>query len=109
MTDVIEALEKYGTCLESIWPYDISMVNERPSDEAYEAAKDHKITEALQVNIDLYEMKSCLAQGFPFAFGLKLFSSFDQATTTGVVPMPNTYERSRQAHGKSVIYFVMNT
>lgn len=105
MTDVIEALEEFGTCLESIWPYDITKVNERPSDDAYAQAKDHKITEAFQVKIDLYEMKSCLAQGFPFAFGLKLFSSFDQATNTGVVPMPSMLERSRQAHGKSVFYY----
>ena len=34
-------------------------------------------------------MKSCLAQGFPFAFSLRLFTSFDQAAGTGIVPMPN--------------------
>ena len=100
MTCVIEALEEQGTCLESIWPYDISQVNTRPSEEAYDQAKDHKITEALQVNIDLYEMKCCLAQGFPFAFGLNLFSSFDQATNSGVVPMPSTSDRSRQSDSR---------
>ncbi|CAF4628732.1 unnamed protein product, partial [Rotaria sp. Silwood2] len=106
MTDVIEALEEFGICLESIWPYDIKMVNRPPNNEAYEAAKDHKITEALQVNIDLYEMKSCLAQGFPFAFGLKLFASFDQATNTGVVPMPSATDRSRQSHGNHALLAV---
>ena len=75
MTDAIESLEELGTCLESIWPYDISRVNTRPSEEAYEQAKDYTISEALRVDIDLNEMKSCLAQGFPFAFGLLLFSS----------------------------------
>jgi hypothetical protein len=99
MTCAIEALEEFGVCLESIWPYDISQVNTRPSDEAYQAAKPHKITGALQVNIDLNEMKSCLAQGFPFAFGLKLYTSFDQASSTGVVPMPSTSDRNRQADG----------
>lgn len=99
MTCGIEALEEFGTCLESVWPYDISQVNAKPSDEAYQSAKSHIITQALQVKIDLNEMKSCLAQGFPFAFGLKLFSSFDKAATTGVVPLPSSTDRGRQADG----------
>ncbi|CAF2066013.1 unnamed protein product [Rotaria magnacalcarata] len=106
MTNGIEALEEFGTCLESIWPYDISMVNTRPSDQAYAAAKSHKITEALQIKIDLYEMKSCLAQGFPFAFGLRLFTSFDKAAKTGVVPMPSSSDRSRQSHGSHALLAV---
>lgn len=100
MTSAIEALEEFGTCLESVWPYDISRVNTRPENQAYEEAKRHKITEALQVGINLYEMKSCLAQGFPFAFGLRLYSTFDQAAKTGVVPMPNMWDNNRQSHGR---------
>ena len=103
MTSAIEALEESGICLESIWPYDISRVNTRPNDQAYQEAQRHKITEALQIDINLHEMKSCLAQGFPFAFGLKLYSSFDQAATTGVVPMPNTGDNGRQSDGRSVL------
>ena len=105
MTSAIEALEELGICLESVWPYDISRVNTRPNAQSYDEAKRHKITEALRVNINLYEMKSCLAQGFPFAFGLKLYTSFDQARSTGVVPMPNYGDIGREAHGR----FVQNT
>ena len=101
MTSGIEALEEHGVCLECIWPYDVSSVNERPSDEAYEHAKEHKITEALKVDINLHEMKSCLAQGFPFAFGLCLYRSFDKAAKRGVVPMPNDDEQGRGQHGRS--------
>lgn len=100
MTSAIEALEELGTCLESVWPYDISRVNTRPTEQSYAEAKRHRITEALRIDINLYEMKSCLAQGFPFAFGLKLYASFDQASTTGVVPMPNTWDGGRQSHGR---------
>ncbi|UJR12702.1 hypothetical protein I4U23_016876 [Adineta vaga] len=99
MTCAIEALEESGVCLESIWPYDIANVNTRPPDNAYQTAKPHKITQALQMNIDLNEMKSCLAQGFPFAFGLKLFTSFDKAANTGIVPMPNNSDLNRQSDG----------
>ncbi len=107
MTSAIEALEQFGTCLESLWPYDISQVNTRPNDQSYQEAQSHKITEAFQVNINLYEMKSCLAQGFPFAFGLKLYSSFDQAGTTGVVPMPDTGDYGQQPIGRFIYRFVI--
>lgn len=102
MTDGIQALEQHGVCLESIWPYNIERVNESPSRRAYQAADDFKIKEALKVPIDLFQMKSCLAQGFPFAFGLKLFTSFDRASKSGVVPMPDGYEQGRESHGRYV-------
>jgi hypothetical protein len=102
MTNAIEALEEFGTCLETVWPYDTSRVNTRPNDQSYQEAQHHKITEALRVDTDLNEMKSCLAQGFPFAFGLKLYTSFDQASKTGVVPMPNFWDNGRQSHGRFI-------
>ena len=107
MTCAIEALEEYGVCLENIWPYDISQVNVRPSAEAYQSAKPHKITEALQINIDLNEMKTCLAQGYPFAFGLKLYKSFDDAVDTGVVPIPNVSDGGRQSDGRSTFSIII--
>ncbi|CAF4677384.1 unnamed protein product [Rotaria socialis] len=99
MTSAIEALEEFGTCLESIWAYNVSKVNTRPNDQAYQEAKNHTISEAFEVDINLFEMKSCLAQGYPFAFGLRLYSSFDKATETGLVPMPDASAKNRKTHG----------
>jgi hypothetical protein len=99
ITSAIEALEESGTCLESIWPYHVKRVNTRPSDEAYEAAANNRISSALQIKINLQEMKSCLAQGFPFVFGLVLYQSFDKAAKKGIVPMPSANETSRKTHG----------
>ncbi len=100
MTNAIEALEEFGTCLESVRPYEISSVNTRPSEDAFEQAKSQQITSALKVNIDLTEMKTCLAQGFPFAFGLRLYESVDKAAKNGVVPIPDESEKSRTEHGR---------
>jgi hypothetical protein len=97
VTSAIESLEESGTCLESIWPYYKKRVNKCPHDEAYQAAEDHKINDALQLNIDLHEMKSCLAQGFPFVFSLELYKSFDKADKKGIVPMPKPGEKSRES------------
>ncbi len=101
ITSAIESLEESGICLESIWPYNVKRVNKRPNSDAYDAAKDHKINDALQVKINLHEMKSCLAQGFPFVFGLELYKSFDKAEKKGIVPMPKPGDKSRESHGRS--------
>lgn len=101
MTSGIQALEEHGVCLESIWPYETKKVNRRPEDEAYRSAQAYRITEALQIDIDLNQIQSCLAQGFPFVFGLKLFTSFDRAAKSGVVPLPDASETSRESHGRS--------
>lgn len=106
MTSAIQALEKYGVCPEPDWPYDIERVHERPSDDAYQNAESFQIKEALQLDIDLIQMKSCLAQGFPFAFGLTLYNSFDKASKSGIVPMPDQSEQTRQSHGRFSERFV---
>ncbi|CAF3651412.1 unnamed protein product [Rotaria socialis] len=106
MTNTVEALEESGVCLESIWPYNISQLNTKPSAEIYSDAKGHKIIDALQVDVDLTEMKSCLAQGFPFVFGLKLFPSFDKAGKTGVVSMPNSNDESQPSENNHALLAV---
>ena len=96
LTNAIEAFEEFGTCLESYWPYRISNVNKRPYYEAYKQAENHKIHKALRINLDLIEMKSCLAQGFPFVFSLRIYRSFNEAAKYGIVSTPTLWEREQQ-------------
>ena len=90
----VASLYDYGVCLESLWPYDLSRVNMQPSAQAYQTAQNYKVTDWLQLEIDLNEMKLSLAQGYPFTFGVELFNSFGMATKGGVVPMPSAAERN---------------
>jgi C1A family cysteine protease len=106
MSSGIESLEEFGVCSESVWPYDVQLINQCPGDQAFEQAQQLKITEALQLDLDLNQMKSCLAQGYPFAFGLSLFTSFDRAAKSGVVPLPDQNETSREAHGSHAMLAV---
>ncbi|CAF1512925.1 unnamed protein product [Didymodactylos carnosus] len=99
----IETLEEVGVCLESLWPYDIKRVNYKPSKQCYAAAEEYTITEALEVDIDLNEMKACLAQGFPIIISLNLFKSFDKAKEKGIVPLPRRSETSRSTHGRHAV------
>ncbi|CAF4512089.1 unnamed protein product [Rotaria socialis] len=99
----VETLEESGVCLESLWPYDIKKVNAKPIQQCYSEAEEYTITEALQVNIDINEMKSCLAQGFPIIVSLNLYKSFDKAKAKGKVPMPKANETSRDSHGRHAV------
>ncbi|CAF1226868.1 unnamed protein product [Adineta steineri] len=103
LVSVITALTEDGTCLESFWPYVTERHNDKPTEEAYEQASHHKIADALQVNINLTEMKTCLAQGLPFVIGLYIYDSFGSAGASGVVPMPSQTDLAGEPHGHALL------
>jgi hypothetical protein len=105
----IETMEELGVCLESLWPYNIKKVNHKPGKQCYAAAEEYTINEALEVDVDLHEMKSCLAQGFPIIVSLNLYKSFDKAMEKGIVPMPKTVETGRESHGRYVHPFTIES
>ena len=87
--NAIEALAEFGCCKEQLFPFDTANVNHKPPEKCYEEAKNYRIKEGMQLRGDLDEMKACLAEGYPFVFGLILFNSFLEAETNGGrVPMP---------------------
>ncbi|UBF24201.1 C1 family peptidase [Kovacikia minuta CCNUW1] len=85
----IKVLKKYGTCLETTWPFDLHRIFEVPHDNAYDEASNFLIEDAYRVDVDLDAMRSCLAEGYPFTFGLALFSSFQKGGAKGLIPMPD--------------------
>jgi C1A family cysteine protease len=100
LRNCIKVLRKYGTCRESTWPYEPEKVFEEPHETAYEEASNYLLKEARRVNIDLFEMKHCLAEGYPFAFGMRLYSGFKKAGRNGgkvSLPDPDS-EKSLGGH-----------
>lgn len=100
ITHGIQTMAEIGACLEEQWEYDRWRVNMKPSSECYEAAREHMIVEALEVDLDLYELKTCLAQGFPIIISINVYNSFDDAERNGIVPMPRSHEVLRSTHGR---------
>jgi C1A family cysteine protease len=88
-----------GLCIESTWPYNENSVNSKPANKAYEEAKKFQVLESCIVETDVETMKGCLADGYPFIFGLKLFNSFQNVGSKGIVPMPMADEVSHENHG----------
>lgn len=95
--DGIKFLAANGVCSERTWPYDLSKLYTVPSAQAYAEASGHKIVEYNRL-VSLDDMKSCLAQGFPFVFGTWLYNSFENTDSTGIVYMPQPGEEEIGGH-----------
>lgn len=106
ISDCAETMMENGVCLEQTWQYDISNVNEKPHQEAYNEASKYKVIIAEHFDTDLNLMKKCLAQGYPFIFGLKLYKNFQLAKAKGVVPLPGHDEVLSEDHGRHAMLCV---
>jgi C1A family cysteine protease len=99
LRDGIKTLAKQGVCSEGKWPYVISKYAARPSKACYTDAAKHQVTSYQRLQT-LDEMRTCLAQGFPFVFGFTVYESFEspQVAQTGVLQMPQPGERVLGGH-----------
>ena len=96
----VAALKEFGCCKESSFPYITANLNRKPAPDCYTEAKRYRITDGMEVNNDLNEMRACLAEGFPFAFTIELFQSFHEAETNrGCVKTPDPNESKLGNHG----------
>jgi C1A family cysteine protease len=96
----IDALCKYGACSEEFWPNDEELILQEPDELSYEHAANFTIEEAEFIETDLDLWRHTLAEGYPIAFALNTFSSFDEATQNkGRVPMPKSTDNVRETHG----------
>lgn len=61
---VVEALENYGVCVESVWPYDTAKFSVEPPASAFDDAAKRKLAKAYRVTT-LRAMKVSIADGYP--------------------------------------------
>lgn len=105
LRDTIKSINKFGACPESIWPYDINKLTVRPTATCYDTASRHTAVSYSQVSQTLNQMKGCLAEGYPFAFGMTVYESFEgeQVGNTGVIQMPELGEQMVGGHAVLVV------
>jgi C1A family cysteine protease len=102
LRDGIASVANVGVCPESDWPYDnvpgdpsthlfppnARAIKAPPSNIVQQAGKYRTISyEPLSQNIAVLE--SCIAGGYPFAFGFQIYDHFDNATKVLRKPGPN--------------------
>lgn len=102
--DSVKALQKYGVCPEEMWPYIESQFTLKPNKGCYSEASKHKITQYSRV-IGVTNMKTVLAQGYPFVIGIYIYTSFesDAVAQTGMVPMPSKGEELLGGHAVCIV------
>ena len=100
LRDGIKSLNTQGTCPESMWAYNINKFATKPPCNCYTIALKNEIKQYLSVNNTLTDIKQCLAQGYPIAFGISVYSSFmsDEVAQTGIVPMPQPNDSLEGGH-----------
>ena len=96
--DAIKSTVQYGTALEREWPYVMGFVNKRPPDEVWASAEKHQTLEYLSIGYSKSQFVGCLREGYPFVFGMNLYSSFmsDETTRTGYVRLPDPEKEEAQ-------------
>lgn len=93
--DGIKSVAKLGSCHEDMWPYTVKQFKNRPATRCYRQAIKYEVLEYRRLGHDLVHLKSCLASGYPFVFGMKVYSSFEgsRVRKTGHLGMPRAHER----------------
>ncbi len=97
--DGIKTLAKQGACSEKSWPYVVSKFKTKPAAACYQEALEHQITSYRRI-LTLDQMRTCLAEGFPFVFGFAVYESFEsqEVARTGIVPLPKAKEQCLGGH-----------
>lgn len=91
LTDCINVLTEMGAAHDSLWWYNPVKFAVKPNRGVYADGAKYKLIKSLSVSQNLDEMRGCLASGFPFVFGFRVYSSFANIRTNGMMPLPNLY------------------
>lgn len=99
--DGIKTMVKDGVCPEKMWPYRTWKFKKKPPQECYTEALENQVLEYLRITPhSLYEVKHCLADGYPISFGFMIFESMmsNHVAKYGVVPVPSEHEKPMGGH-----------
>lgn len=100
--DIIQSMRDKGVCLESLCPYDPDVYDEQPSEKAYSDAESRKITEAKNVKLQVEDIKSALAKGYPVVISIRVFDRFVK-NVSGFVDIPSESELKEDENHAMVV------
>jgi C1A family cysteine protease len=98
----IKSVNQQGVCAEALWKYSDGKTRfkKKPTPKVYAEALNHQVLTYSRVERDLNQMKSCLAEGYPFVFGFTVYDEFegDTVAKTGVLNLPGKGEKVQGGH-----------
>lgn len=98
--DGVKSVNQLGAPPETDWPYEIAKFTEKPPQQAYDDAAQHKAILYQRLTQTLNQLKGCLAAGYPFVFGFVVYESFEsqEVASSGQAPMPKAGEQQLGGH-----------
>lgn len=87
----MKSLKRFGVVREGVYPYIPRNFWKRPNQNLYQAARNNRILEFYHVPQDIENMKRCIDSGYPFVFGIYVYTSYESTYTeqTGILRYPN--------------------
>jgi len=104
--NTFKALNKYGFCHETIWPYKISQFKTKPSTAANNEAAGLKLVSYASVPQNGPAIQGALADGHPVVFGFSVFNNF-KPNSKGMIPMPKKTDRVEGGHAVIAVGYKM--
>jgi C1A family cysteine protease len=100
----LKALKEYGVCPESMWPYYVGRLKEKPPSECYGVARENKGIKYESLRRDLTAFKDWLDNGKPFIFGFYIYPDFEDGDTpnSGIVTLPKPGQKKVDEAGHAV-------
>jgi len=99
------AMALFGICPENYWQYDPEHVNTEPPAFCYSFAANYKALKYVRLDQPsvtaedlLKRIKTNLSAGLPSIFGFTVFSSINQANSSGKIPFPGPMEKIEGGH-----------
>lgn len=90
--DALKSVANDGVAKDTTWPYIIENFTVQPPASAWAEAQEHQALVYYRLNQTKQDIISCLADGYPFAFGMKIYQSFVNTQcrflVNDVLPMP---------------------
>ena len=101
----IKSVNTLGVCPESEWKYNIKKFKSKPKKKCYSDALANVTLKYERINQTLSDMRTCLAEGFPFVAGISVYESFESEVVakTGLVPMPKEIETLLGGHAILIV------
>ena len=113
MRNTLKTMNRLGVCHESFWPYDILKFAHQPSNAARADAVGNSISKYERLTQDLHQLRACLNEGYPFAFGFAVYDTFElEMENDGLMPMPTdeeTHSGATEIHGVLAVGYNDNT
>jgi C1A family cysteine protease len=99
LADCVAVLSDPGCISEADDPYDTGpgILSTQPTPAALANAAKCKLADSAPLDHDIDTVRALLAQGYPVQFAIRVFPSFENASS-GVVPMPGSNEQPIGGH-----------